>query len=67
MQEKPSLRLTTRQNIQFYWVWKRNVPDLTHRIAETGFYGLNGCGDNARLTPPGGMKALFAEAHPPCP
>jgi sulfite reductase (NADPH) hemoprotein beta-component len=44
----PSLRLTTRQNIQFHWVKKRNLPDLIRRIAEAGYYSLNGCGDNVR-------------------
>ncbi|MCH7922509.1 MAG: nitrite/sulfite reductase [Nitrospinae bacterium] len=44
----PSLRVTTRQNIQFHWVKKKNLVDLVRRIAETGFYSLNGCGDNVR-------------------
>lgn len=45
---KPSLRITTRQNIQFHWVKKHAVIALAQRIAETGFYSLNGCGDNVR-------------------
>ncbi len=43
-----SMRLTTRQNIQFHWVNKKNLINLVHDIALTGFYTLNGCGDNAR-------------------
>ncbi|MBI1925006.1 nitrite/sulfite reductase [Candidatus Poribacteria bacterium] len=46
--EKPSLRLTTRQNIQFHWVKKEHVIDTIRGIAETGFYTMNGCGDNTR-------------------
>ena len=45
---QPSLRLTTRQNIQFHWIQKQHIVDMVQRIATTGFYTLNGCGDNAR-------------------
>lgn len=45
---KPSLRLTTRQNIQLHWVRKKSVREIVQRIAETHFYTLNGCGDNTR-------------------
>lgn len=45
---RPSLRITTRQNIQFHWVKKENLINLVRQIAETGFSGLNGCGDNVR-------------------
>jgi sulfite reductase beta subunit-like hemoprotein len=44
----PSLRMTTRQNIQFHWVKKENLMDLIRTVAESGFYTLNGCGDNVR-------------------
>jgi len=44
----PSLRLTTRQNIQFHWVRKGDLLKLIQRIAESGFTTLNGCGDNTR-------------------
>lgn len=44
----PSLRMTTRQNIQFHWVKKKNIIDLVRRVAASGFYTLNGCGDNVR-------------------
>ncbi|MCG3181482.1 MAG: Sulfite reductase [ferredoxin] [Phycisphaerae bacterium] len=44
----PSLRVTTRQNIQFHWVKKHDVVEMVRTIARTGFYTMNGCGDNAR-------------------
>ena len=47
-QLKPSLRITTRQNIQLHWVKKRNVIDAIQTIAKAGFYSINGCGDNTR-------------------
>ena len=43
-----SLRLTTRQNIQYHWLQKPQVMSLVQDIAKTGFYTLNGCGDNVR-------------------
>ena len=43
-----SLRLTTRQNVQYHWLKKERVIDLVREMAETGFYALNGCGDNVR-------------------
>ncbi len=45
---RPSLRLTTRQNVQFHWLKKADVPEVVRRVADTGFYALNGCGDNMR-------------------
>jgi len=45
---KPSLRVTTRQNIQMHWVKKQNLVDAIQTIAKSGFYTLNGCGDNTR-------------------
>ncbi len=44
----PSIRLTTRQNIQYHWLLKPQVAQLVRNIATTGFYTLNGCGDNVR-------------------
>ncbi len=44
----PSMKLTTRQNIQFHWVSKPDVIRVVQAIASTGFYTLNGCGDNTR-------------------
>lgn len=44
----PTLRLTTRQNIQYHWVPKKYVVPLIQELASTGFYTLNGCGDNVR-------------------
>lgn len=46
--ELPSLRLTTRQNIQLHWVSKRDLPSAIQAIADSGFYTMNGCGDNVR-------------------
>ncbi len=43
-----SLRLTTRQNIQYHWLRKPQVMALVQDVAKTGFYTLNGCGDNVR-------------------
>jgi sulfite reductase (NADPH) hemoprotein beta-component len=46
--KRPSLRVTTRQNIQLHWVKKKNVVDAVQEIAKSGFYTINGCGDNTR-------------------
>lgn len=43
-----SIRLTTRQNIQFHWLNKKGVMDIVKSIAEKGYNSLNGCGDNTR-------------------
>ncbi|WP_432799379.1 nitrite/sulfite reductase [Poriferisphaera sp. WC338] len=43
-----SLRLTTRQNVQYHWLKKPDVISLVGEMASTGFYALNGCGDNVR-------------------
>jgi sulfite reductase (NADPH) hemoprotein beta-component len=45
---QPSLRITTRQNIQLHWVKKKNLVDAVHEIAKSEFYTINGCGDNVR-------------------
>lgn len=45
---QPSLRLTTRQSVQFHWLKKQDVPDVVRRVTDSGFYSLNGCGDNVR-------------------
>lgn len=44
----PSIRLTNRQNIQFHWIKKENVPIVVKTLAESGLNTLNGCGDNTR-------------------
>lgn len=44
----PSIRLTTRQNIQFHWLKKGDVKNIIKTIAESGYNSLNGCGDNTR-------------------
>lgn len=43
-----SIRLTTRQNIQFHWMNKKGVMDMIKSMAESGYNSLNGCGDNTR-------------------
>jgi len=43
-----SIRLTNRQNIQFHWIKKENVPFVVKALAESGLNTLNGCGDNTR-------------------
>jgi len=45
---KPSLKLTTRQNIQFHWIKKSELLEVVRTIATTGFFTMNGCGDNVR-------------------
>ena len=44
----PSIRLTTRQNVQFHWIKKEDLVSVVREVAETGFMGINGCGDNTR-------------------
>ena len=44
----PSLRLTTRQNLQFHWVKKKDLTEVVRQIAASKFSTLNGCGDNTR-------------------
>ena len=44
----PSIRLTNRQNIQFHWIKKQDVPIVVKTLAESGLNTLNGCGDNTR-------------------
>lgn len=43
-----SLRLTTRQAIQFHWVRKEGVIPIVKQAAEAGILSLNACGDNVR-------------------
>ena len=45
---RPGLKITTRQNIQLHWVKKINVVDAIRDISESGFFTMNGCGDNTR-------------------
>jgi sulfite reductase (NADPH) hemoprotein beta-component len=47
-EDRPSLRITTRQNIQLHWVRKINVVNAIREVAESGFFTINGCGDNTR-------------------
>lgn len=43
-----SLRLTTRQAVQFHWVRKKGLFEIVRRCASAGMLSLNGCGDNVR-------------------
>lgn len=45
---RPTIRFTTRQCIQYHWVKKEHLVPLVRDVAETGFFALNGCGDNTR-------------------
>src|SRR5215467_1753155 len=45
---RPGLKITTRQNIQLHWVRKEHVVDAIKDISESGFFTMNGCGDNTR-------------------
>ena len=45
---EPSLRLTTRQAVQLHWIKKKDVIPAMQEIASSGFYTINGCGDNVR-------------------
>lgn len=45
---RPGLKITTRQNIQLHWVRKIHVVDAIKDISESGFFTMNGCGDNTR-------------------
>jgi sulfite reductase (NADPH) hemoprotein beta-component len=47
-QGRPSLRLTTRQNIQLHWVKKQAAPEIVKALVKSNMKTLNGCGDNTR-------------------
>ena len=47
-QGRASLRLTTRQNIQFHWLRKEGVLDIVRELATLQLKSLNGAGDNTR-------------------
>lgn len=44
----PSIRLTTRQNVQYHWIKKADVIPLVSFAAKSGLLSINGCGDNVR-------------------
>ncbi len=56
-----SLRLTTRQAVQFHWVKKPAVLEIVRTAAEIGLLSLNACGDNVRnvMACPLGRHPLF--------
>jgi len=45
-----SIRLSTRQAIQFHWLDKKGTLDIIKTMAEIGVLSLNGSGDNLRNT-----------------
>ncbi|MEM0173664.1 MAG: nitrite/sulfite reductase, partial [Sulfolobaceae archaeon] len=47
---QPSLKLTTRQDIQLHHVKKKDLVNVIREIARSRFFTLNGCGDNVRNT-----------------
>ena len=61
---KASLRLTTRQCIQYHWVKKEDVVELIQTVAKAGFFSLNGCGDNVRnvMASPASIKSQLFDA-----
>lgn len=60
-----SIRLTTRQNVQYHWVKKKDLVPLVREVARTGFFALNGCGDNTRnvMGCPLSRHSLLYNAH----
>jgi len=59
---EPSLRMTTRQNIQFHWIKKKDLIEMVRAVAKSGFYTLNGCGDNVRNVM-GCPLSLFSDTY----
>ena len=47
-QGHPSIRLTTRQAVQFHKITKQNLLPLIHSVIEMGRATVNACGDNTR-------------------
>jgi Sulfite reductase, beta subunit (hemoprotein) len=47
---RPSIKLTTRQDVQFHHVRKSNLLELVRELVSSGLLTLNGCGDNVRNT-----------------
>src|SRR5438034_4465965 len=45
---RPSLKITTRKNIQFHMIKKMNVVYEIRDISESRFFTMNGCGYNTR-------------------
>jgi len=45
---RPTLKVTTRQNIQLHWVKKINLVYAIRDLSRSGFFTMNGCGDNTR-------------------
>lgn len=45
-----SIRLTTRQAIQYHWLDKKGIIDIVRAMAKNGIKSLNASGDNLRNT-----------------
>lgn len=45
-----SLKVTTRQDIQLHWIKKKDLVECIREICSSGFFTLNGSGDNLRNT-----------------
>lgn len=59
----PSIRLTTRQAIQFHRVTKNNLLPLVRELIEMGRTTLNACGDNVRNTVASPIKSDIFNAN----
>lgn len=59
----PSIRLTTRQAIQFHRVTKNNLLPLVRGLIEMGRTTLNACGDNVRNTVASPIKSDIFDAN----
>ncbi len=59
---QPSLRMTTRQNIQYHWIKKKDLIETVQTVAQSGFFTLNGCGDNVRNVM-GCPLSIFSDVH----
>ncbi len=59
----PSIRLTTRQAIQFHRVKKSDLLPLVRNLIELGNPVLNACGDNVRNTTASPIKSNIFDAN----
>ena len=59
----PSIRLTTRQAIQFHHVKKHDLIPLVKKLIQLGRTTLNACGDNVRNTVASPIKSNIFDAN----
>ena len=59
----PSIRLTTRQAIQFHCVKKHDLLPLVKELIQFGKTTLNACGDNVRNTTASPVKSELFDAN----